>query len=145
MSMKVGGLAVIAGSIDGRTRREQLTRLAERKVAKGNTIAPKTLDDLQSPLEKAARRAGVTAAEVRQAAAHSHDPEGFLISLILVAEGEAARQREHPEFHAAPFVRQPRLSRLDLIALGTKDWNLLVGRARAAGVSNKQSAGACDF
>ena len=80
----------MAAAKEWSTRREELTKLAEQTFPAGRLNTAGRQEDLETPLEVVARAAGLTKAELRRAASHPYDPEGYLVTMTLLAEDEAA-------------------------------------------------------
>jgi hypothetical protein len=132
-------------------RRKELAKLVEEPTPTERVNRSNSVDDLQTPLEIAARAAGLSRADLHRAAGHPHDPADYLITCILVAEGEAALRKS-----AAPsqpvkggpgsgpgsggWAAHAVADREELLALGNRDFAALIQQALRAGVNQPELA-----
>jgi hypothetical protein len=125
---------------DWSKRREELTKLSEQPIPATRLNTASCVEDLETPLEEAARAAGVTNAELRHAASHPYDAADYLVTMTLLAEdARAARgaaafaQPTTGESYVALHARVT--DRDELLALGNRDYAALTQQALLAGVN----------
>ena len=128
----MSGEAKPATDMNMSERRKELSKLARKSLSADWLNAASCVEDLETPIEAAAKAAGVTTAELRHAASHPYDPTGYLVTMTLLAEGEPAR-------HESESALPKRLTdRADLLALGRRDYAALTQQALLAGVTQPE-------
>lgn len=130
----------MAAAKEWSTRREELTKLAEQTFPAVRLNTAGRQEDLETPLEVVARAAGLTKAELRRAASHPYDPAGYLVTMTLLAEDEAATHGgtagAQPTRRKGPDGQPARVTdRAELLALGNRDYAALTQQALLAGVN----------
>ena len=88
----------VKAATDMSARRKELGKLAGKSLPADRLNAASCVEDLETPIEAAAKAAGVTTAELRHAASHPYDPTDYLVTMTLLAEGEPARIRSIMDF-----------------------------------------------
>ena len=125
---------------DWSKRREELTELSEQAIPATRLNTASCVEELATPLEEAARAAGVTQAEMRHAASHPYDAADYLVTMTLLAEDLSAAHRGAAVAQPTKCERQdPRTARItdrhELLALGNRDFAALTQQALLAGVN----------
>lgn len=133
----------MGGSKDLSERRKELAKLAGRPISAGRLSAASHAEDLKTPLEVLSSAAGVTEVERRRAACHPYDPVDYLVTLTLVAEGDAAARQgtggvQLVACGSLDGCADRIKDRAELLELGKRDYAALMQQALLAGVSQPE-------